>query len=82
MASLNKALLGPYFLGGGGIGGGVPLNYHDILFGKLRSQDFRDGAPGPKKVIDELIDIFSSFTQEIDKLNFNKTVDLVCVFFK
>ena len=28
MVSLNKALLGPYFLGGGGIGG-VPLGSHE-----------------------------------------------------
>ena len=30
LVSLNKALLGPYFLGGGGIGG-VPLGSHDIM---------------------------------------------------
>ena len=30
MVSLNKALLGPYFLGGGGGLGGVPLDCHDF----------------------------------------------------
>ena len=27
---LNNPLIRPYFLGGGGIGGGVPLGSHDI----------------------------------------------------
>ena len=30
LVSFNKALLGPYFLGGGGIGG-VPLDSHDAI---------------------------------------------------
>ena len=30
--AVNNPFLWPYFLRGGGIGGGVPLDSHDIMF--------------------------------------------------
>ena len=42
MVSLNKALLGPYFLGGGSFGG-APLDCHDILKKKSNKTNSQDG---------------------------------------
>ena len=43
MVSLNKALLGPYFLGGGGIGV-VPLGSHDCMDFPWEKSDWEDNT--------------------------------------
>ena len=49
MVSLNKALLGPYFLGGGGLGG-CTLGSHDIRF-RNSSETFTCHWPAGRGVL-------------------------------